>query len=132
MDRKEKNRGAEINLPDFFPLCTTCQKILPCKLSTIVVDEGGPGGGATIFSLHFQLLCSIFPQILREFLLFIFVISQYCPTVKRILHDWPNLPNNRGGGSCLWLHVYLTGYSFLLDGYENTMRSITVAVHKLT
>jgi hypothetical protein len=99
MDRKEKNRGAEINLPDFFPLCTTCQKILPCKLSTIVVDEGGPGGGATIFSLHFQLLCSIFPQILREFLLFIFVISQYCPTVKRILHDWPNLPNNRGGGA---------------------------------
>jgi hypothetical protein len=28
----------------------------------------------------FRLLYSIFPPVLREFLLFIFIISQYCPT----------------------------------------------------
>jgi hypothetical protein len=39
--RKEKIRGAERNLPDFFWLCPRCQKNFPEKLSKIVVDGGG-------------------------------------------------------------------------------------------
>jgi hypothetical protein len=39
------------------------------------------------------LLDSIFPTKLTEFVPFIFIISQYCPTVKRILPDWLCLPN---------------------------------------
>ena len=33
-----------------------------------------------------------FPTKLTEFVPFIFIISQYCPTVKRILPDWLCLP----------------------------------------
>jgi hypothetical protein len=43
------------------------------------------------------LLDSIFPTKLTEFVPFIFIISQYCPTVKRILPDWLCLPNKLGG-----------------------------------
>ena len=42
---KEKVRGAERNMPDFFGLCPSCQKNFPEKLSKIVVDRGGGGGG---------------------------------------------------------------------------------------
>jgi hypothetical protein len=38
-----------------------------------------------------------FPTKLTEFVPFIFIISQYCPTVKRILPDWLCLPNKLGG-----------------------------------
>ncbi len=39
--------------------------------------------------------------------LYIFIISQYCPTVKQILPDWLSLPNNLGaamhfGTLCLY------------------------------
>ena len=44
------------------------------------------------------LLDSIFPTKLTEFVPFIFIISQYCPTVKWILPDWLCLPNKLGGG----------------------------------
>jgi hypothetical protein len=44
------------------------------------------------------LLDSIFPTKLTEFVPFIFIISQYCTTVKRILPDWLCLPNKLGGG----------------------------------
>jgi hypothetical protein len=39
-----------------------------------------------------------FPTKLTEFVPFTFIISQYCPTVKRILPDWLCLPNKLGGG----------------------------------
>ena len=42
---KEKIRGAERNLPDFFGLCPRCQKNFPEKLSKIAVD--GVGGVIT-------------------------------------------------------------------------------------
>ena len=32
-----------------------------------------------------------------KFVPFIFIISQYCPTVKQILPDWLCLPNKLGG-----------------------------------
>ena len=38
---------------------------------------------------NFRLLYSIFPPILRAFLLFIFIITKYCP-------NWPSLPNKSG------------------------------------
>ena len=41
------------------------------------------------FSSIFDYYIAYFSQILREFLLFIFIISHYRPTVKRILPDWP-------------------------------------------
>ena len=41
---KEKIRGAERNLPDFFGLCPRCQKNFPEKLSKIVFDMGGGNG----------------------------------------------------------------------------------------
>ena len=40
---KEKIRGAERNLPDFFGLCPIVKKNFPEKLSKIVVDRGGGG-----------------------------------------------------------------------------------------
>ena len=36
---------------------------------------------------------------LTEFVPFFFIISQYCPTVERILPDLLCLPNNWGGGA---------------------------------
>jgi hypothetical protein len=38
---KEKIRGAERNLPDFFGMCPSCQNNFPEKLSKIVVGGGG-------------------------------------------------------------------------------------------
>jgi hypothetical protein len=59
-------------LPNFFGSCHCCQKKFPTKLTE-------------------------FPTKLTEFVPFIFIISQYCPTVKRILPDWLCLPNKLGG-----------------------------------
>jgi hypothetical protein len=43
---KEKIRGAERNLPDFFGLCPRCQKEISGEtVSKIVVDVEGVGGG---------------------------------------------------------------------------------------
>jgi hypothetical protein len=79
-------------LRDIFGLCPSCQKKnFPEKLSKIVVDGGG--GDYEKFRLD-----SIFPTKLTEFVPFIFIISQNCPIVKRILPDWLCLPNKLGGG----------------------------------
>ena len=42
---------------------------------------------------------TVFPNIegISPIWLYIFIISQYCPTVKQILPDWLSLPNNLGG-----------------------------------
>jgi hypothetical protein len=65
----------------------------------------GEGGGAGRSDYEKFLLDSIFPTKLTEFptkltefVPFIFIISQYCQTVKRILPDWLCLPNKLGGG----------------------------------
>jgi hypothetical protein len=95
---KEKigGRGAERNLPDFFGLCPRCQKHFPEKLSKIVVDGGGGGGGRDyekfLLDSIFPTKLTEFPTKLTEFVPFIFIISQYCPTVKRILPAWLCLP----------------------------------------
>ena len=89
---KEKIRGAERNLPDFFELCPRCQKTFPEKLSKIVVDGGGGGSNYEKFLLDsiFPTKLTEFPTKLTEFVPLIFIISQYCPT--RILPDWLCLP----------------------------------------
>jgi hypothetical protein len=62
------------------------------------------GGGRSDYGKF--LLDSIFPTKLTEFVPkltefvpFTFIISQYCPTVKRILPDWLCLPNKLGGAA---------------------------------
>ena len=104
---KEKISGAERNFPDFFGLCPSCQKKFPKLLST----GGGGGGGGGGSDYEKFLLDSIFPTKLiefrtklTEFVPFIFIISQYCPTVKRILPDWLCLPNKLGGGGASGPH----------------------------
>jgi hypothetical protein len=37
-----------------------------------------------------------FPAKLAEFIPFIFIRTQYCPTVKQILLNWLGLPNKLG------------------------------------
>ena len=96
---KEKIRGAERNLPNFFRLCPSCQKKFsgPEKLSKIVVDGGGSNYEKFLLHSIFLTKLTEFPTKLTEFLPFIFIIGQYCPTVKRILPDWLCLPNKLGG-----------------------------------
>ena len=97
---KEKIRGAERNLPDFFGFCPSCQKNFPEKLSKIVVDGGGRNDYEKfLLDSTFPTKLTEFPTKLTEFVPFIFIISQYCPTaVKRILPNWLCLPNKLGGG----------------------------------
>ena len=94
---KEKIRGAERNLPDFFGLCPSCQKKFPEKLSKIVVDGGGSDYEKFLLDFLFPTKLTEFPTKMTEFVPFIFIISQYCPTVKRILPDWLCSPNKLGG-----------------------------------
>ena len=100
--REEKTLGwTERNLPDFFGLCPRCQKHFPEKLSKIVVDGGGGGRSnyeKFLLDSIFPTKLTEFPTKLTEFVPFIFIISQYCPTVKRIFSDWLCLPNKLGGG----------------------------------
>ena len=90
---KEKIRGAERNLPDIFGLCPRCQKKFSGETFQNCCRRGGGRSDYEKF-----LLDSIFPTKLTEFptkfVPFIFIISQYCPTVKRILPDWLCLPND--------------------------------------
>jgi hypothetical protein len=82
---KEKIRGAERNLPDFFGLCPRCQK----KFSGETFQNCGGRSHYEKFLLDsiFPKKLTEFPTKLTEFVPFIFIISQYCPTVKRILPD---------------------------------------------
>ena len=67
------------------------KKFFHATTSKIVVD-GGRGGGGVV--------------------LYIFIISQYCPTVKQILPDWLSLPNNLGG-SYAFRHIMFVCYIML-------------------
>jgi hypothetical protein len=92
---KEKIRGAERNLPDFFGLCPLCQKNC-CRRA-----GGRSDYQKFLLDSIFPTKLTEFPTKLTEFVPFIFIISQYCPTVKRILLDWLCLPNKLGGAGAL-------------------------------
>jgi hypothetical protein len=75
-------------LPDFFGFSRVVKKYFPEKLSKIVVDGGGRSDYEKfLLDSIFPTKLTEFPTILTEFVPFIFIISQYCPTVKRILPD---------------------------------------------
>ena len=99
---KEKIRGAERNLPDFFGLCPRCQKKISGETFQNCCRRGGGGGRSDyekfLLDSIFPTKLTEFPTKLTEFVPFIFIISQYCPTVKRILPDWLCLANKLGGG----------------------------------
>jgi hypothetical protein len=96
---KEKNRGgAERNLPDFFGFCPRCQKKFSGKTFQNCCRRGGWSDYEKfLLDSIFPTKLTEFPTKLTEFVPFIFIISQYCPTVKRILPDWLCLPNKLGG-----------------------------------
>jgi hypothetical protein len=50
MERKKLGGQKEI-CPTFFPLCPTCQKNFPCKLSKIVVG----GDDENMFAMYYNL-----------------------------------------------------------------------------
>jgi hypothetical protein len=90
-------------LPDFFGLCPRCQKKFSGETFQNCCRRGG--GGRSDYEKFlsdsiFPTKLTEFPTKLTEFVPFIFIISQYCPTVKRILPDWLCLPNKLGGGGC--------------------------------
>ena len=92
---KEKIRRAERNLPNFFGLCPSCQKTFSAETFQNCCRRGGGGGGSDYEKF---LIDSILPKKLTEFVQFIFIISLYCPTVKRILTSWFCLTNKLTGG----------------------------------
>jgi hypothetical protein len=97
---KEKIRGAERNLPDFFVLCPRCQKKFSGETFQNCCRRGRSDYEKFLLDSIFPTKWTEFPTKLTEFVPFIFIISQYCPTVKRILPDWLCLPNKLGGGGC--------------------------------
>jgi hypothetical protein len=101
--REGKKLGVrkEICPTGYFGLCPRCQKNFPEKLSKIVVVGGGGRSDYEKFLLDsiFPTKLTEFPTKLTEFVPFIFIISQYCPTLKRILPDWLYLPNKLGEGA---------------------------------
>ena len=70
-----------------------------------LLSLGGRGGGGRsdyekfLLDSIFPTKLTEFPTKLTEFVPFIFLMGQYCPTVKRILPDWLCLPNKLGGGA---------------------------------
>ena len=77
-----------------------------------LLSTGGGGIGYEKFLLDsiFPTKLTEFPTQLTEFVTFIFVISQYWKTVKRILPDWLCLPNKLGGGGSPPPARYAHGY----------------------
>jgi hypothetical protein len=96
---KEKIRGAERNLSDFFGFCPSCQKKIFRRNFPKLLSTGGRNDYEKfLLDSIFSTKLTEFPTKLTEFVPFIFIISQYCPTMKRILPDWLCLPNKLGGG----------------------------------
>ena len=98
---KEKLGGRKEICPTFSDCARVVKKNFAEKLSKIVVNGGGGGERSDykkfLLDRIFPTKLTEFPTKLTEFIPFIFIISQYCPTVKRILPDWLCLPNKLGG-----------------------------------
>ena len=98
---KEKIRGRKEVCATFSDVPELSKQIFPRNFPKLL-STGGGGGRSDYkkFLLYsiFPTKLTEFPTKLTEFVPFIFIISQYCPTVKRILPDWLCLSNKLGGG----------------------------------
>ena len=95
---RKKLGGRKEICPTFSDCALVVKKNFPEKLSKIVVDGGGRSDYEKfLLDSIFPTKLTEFPTKLTEFVPFIFIMSQYCPTVKRILPDWLCLPNKLGG-----------------------------------
>jgi hypothetical protein len=94
---RKKLRGAETNLPDFLGVQKIRQRTILGVQKFFRTYQN--------FSKHtnfpditiFPTKLTQFPRKLTAFVPFFLIISQYCPTVERILPDWLCLPNKLGG-----------------------------------
>jgi hypothetical protein len=89
-----KKLGGRKEICPTFPDCARVVK-------KTVVDGGGSDYEKFLLDSIFPTKLTEFPTQLTEFVPFIFIISQYCPTVKRILPNWFCLPNKLGGAGAL-------------------------------
>ena len=102
---RKKLGGRKEICPTFSDCARVVIKIFRRNFPKLLSTEGGGGGGRSDYEKFlldkiFPTKSTDFPTKLTEFVPFIFIISQYCPTVKRILPDWLCLPNKLGGGGC--------------------------------
>ena len=83
------------------PTSSDCARVVKKNFQNCC-RRGGVGGRSDyekfLLDSIFPTKLTEFPTKLAEFVPFIFIIGQYCPTVKRILPDWLCLPNKLGGG----------------------------------
>ena len=98
--RRKKIGGRKEICPTFSDLPPLSKKIFRRNFPNLL-STGGGGGRSDydkfLLDSIFPTNLTEFPTKLTEFVPFI-LISQYCPTVKRILPDWLCLPNKLGGG----------------------------------
>ena len=111
---KEKIRERKEICPTFSDCARVVKKNFRRNFPKLLSTGGGRGNDYEKFLLDSifptKLTAFPIPTKLTEFVPFIFIISQYCPTVKRKLPDWLCLPNKLGGGggvdslkNCLFL-----------------------------
>ena len=113
-----KKLGGQKEICPTFSECALVVKKFTAETFQNCCRRGGGGGS----DYEKFLLDSIFPTKLTEFptkfVPFIFIISQYCPTVKRILPDWLCLPPGTPMISCfVQLPVWAAGLHRLLQGW---------------
>jgi hypothetical protein len=94
---KEKIRGGGKKFARLFRIVPNLSKKIFRRDFPKLLSTGGGGGGSDyekfLLDSIFPTKLTEFPTKLAEFVPFIFIIGQYCPTVKRILPDWLCLPN---------------------------------------
>ena len=69
------------------------KKIFRRNFPKLLSTGGGSDYEKFLLDSIFPTKLTEFPTKLTEFVPLIFLISQYCPTVRRILPDWLRLPN---------------------------------------
>jgi hypothetical protein len=105
---RKKLGGRKEICPTFSDCALVCQK----KFSGETLEGGRSDYDKFLLDSIFPTKLTEFPTKLTEFVPFIFIISQYCPTVKQILPDWLCLPNKLGGLPNYfneYFNEYLTG-----------------------
>jgi hypothetical protein len=97
---RKKLRGRKEICPTFSDCARVVKKIFRRNFPKLLLTGGRSDYEKFLLDSIFPTKLTEFPTKLTEFVPLIFIISQYCPTVKRILPDWLCLPNKLGGGGC--------------------------------